>query len=72
MIKIIKKRYFNAIITELSYYNNFKEAIEEVGVKKVLPNAKSLKDAVEIYNSFPGYKENSKKYGVLRVRFLLK
>lgn len=67
-----KKRFFNAIITELSYFNNFKDAIEEVGVKKVLPNAKSVKDAVNIYNSFPGYEENSKKYGVLRMRFLLK
>ena len=67
-----KKRFFNATITELSYFNNFKDAIEEVGVKKVLPNAKSLVDAVNIYNSFPGYKENSKKYGVLRMKFLLK
>ena len=67
-----KKRFFNAIITELSYFNIFKDAIEEVGVKKVLPNAKSLVDAVNIYNSFPNYKENSKKYGVLRMKFLLK
>lgn len=34
-----KKRSFEAIITELSYFNTFKEAIETVGIKKVLSNA---------------------------------
>lgn len=72
-----KNRTFKAVITELSYHKNFKEAIEEVGVKKVLPNAKSLQDGVEIYNSFEGgegltFKEAAKKYGVLRMKFDLK
>lgn len=68
---------FEAIITELSYFDNFKDAIEEVGVKKVLPNAKSLSEGVKLYNSFPHgdgetYKEAAKKYGVLRMKFSLK
>ena len=66
-----EKNTFTAIITELSYFKNFKEAIEEVGVKKVLPNAKSLKEAIKIYESFPTYKEGAKKYGVLRMKFVL-
>tara|TARA_B100000575_G_scaffold223070_1_gene183467 strand:- start:451 stop:807 length:357 start_codon:yes stop_codon:yes gene_type:complete len=65
---------FKAIITELSYFENFKNAIEEVGIKKVLPNAKSLKEGIHIYNSFPHgeggtFKEAAKKYGVLRMKF---
>lgn len=67
---------FQAMITELSYYKNFKDAIVDVGVKKVLPNAKSLNDAVKIYNSFPHsdtqtYKQAAKKQGVLRMKFEL-
>ena len=70
------KQSFEGIITELSYFDNFKEAIEEVGLKKVLPNASSLKEGVEIYNKIPSgeggtYKEASKKYGVLRMKFSL-
>ena len=64
---------FRARITELSYYKNFKEALQEVGMKKVLPNARSLKEAVKIYESFPHdsgtYKTAAQKYGVLRMKF---
>ena len=71
-----KERTFEAVITELSYFDNFHDAIQEVGVKKVLPNAKSLKQAVEIYNSFPHgekgtYKQASKELGFLRMKFKL-
>ena len=44
------ERSFQAYITELSYFKDFKSAIEEVGIKKVLPNAKSLKEGVELYH----------------------
>ena len=63
------KQNFKVKITELSYFKNFKEAIEASGVRKVLPNAKSLEDGVNIYESFPSYKENAKKFGVLRIKF---
>ena len=70
------KRTFIAKITELSYFNNFKEAIEGAGIKKVLPNAGSLKDGVEIYESLPHgeggtFKAGAIKYGVLRMKFEL-
>ena len=69
-------RSFKAIITELSYFKNFKDAIQEVGLKKVLPNAKSLEEGVKLYHQFPSgeggtFKEGAKKYGVLRMKFEL-
>ena len=69
-------RKIKARIVELSYFKNFKEAIEQVGIKDVLPNAKSLKDGIEIYNNFPYregccYKDAAKNYGVLRMKFEL-
>lgn len=66
-------RKFKAIITELSFYKNFNDAIADVGIRKVLPNAQSLSDGVKIYESFPHdegtYKKGAKKYGVLRMKF---
>lgn len=75
-------RSFEAEITELSFFLDFYDAIQEVGVKKVLPRAsypqgpkvvRSLEEAVKIYNSFNdgGYERDAKKYGVLRMRFEL-
>ena len=64
-------RNFKAMITELSWFKNFKNAITPVGIKKVLPNAKSLKEGIKLYESFPNYKKNAKKYGVLRIKFNL-
>jgi len=65
------KKTFSAKIIELSYFPDFKSAISEVGIKKVLPNARSLKEGIDTYLNFPQYKEGSKKNGVLRMRFQL-
>lgn len=68
-------RTFKAMITELSYFDNFKAAIEDCGVKKVMPNARSIENAVKLYEAFPHstgtFKTGAKKYGVLRMKFKL-
>ena len=68
------KKTFKAKITELSHFENFIEALTDVGIKKVLPNARSLAEGIKTYESFPhkeygNYKEAAKKYGVLRMKF---
>ena len=69
------KRTFKAVITELSYFQDFKSAIVNSGLKKVLPNAKSVNEGIKLYESFPHdegtFKEGAKKYGVLRMKFNL-
>ena len=69
------KQKFQAQITELAWFPNFKEAIEPVGIKKVLPNVRSLADGVKTYEAFPhdegNYKKGAVKYGVLRMKFTL-
>ena len=64
---------FETQITELSWHSNFRDAISEVGVRKVLPNAKSLDDGIRIYEAFDNgnYKKNAKILGVLRMKFKL-
>jgi len=70
------KRMFKARIIEIAWFPDFKSAITPVGFKNVLPDALSLTEAVEIYESFPhssegNYQEGAKKYGVLRIKFAL-
>ena len=47
-----------------------------MGIKKVLPSAKSLVEGIKMYEAFPhkeygNYKDAAKKYGVLRMKFEL-
>ena len=67
------KNTFKGRITELSYFTSFQDAILDCGLKKVLPNARSVKEGVKMYESFPHdegtFKEGAKKYGVLRMKF---
>ena len=62
---------FKAQITELSWFKTFKDAIIDSGVKKVMPNCRSVEDSVKLYEAFPNYKIGAKKYGVLRMKFTL-
>jgi len=66
-------RTFEAKITELAWFPNFRDAITDVGIRKVLPNAQSLDDGVITYENFDGgnYKKNAEKFGVLRMKFML-
>lgn len=66
-------RTFKAKIIELSYFKNFKNAIENSSLKKVLPNARSIAEGVKLYEKFPHstgtFKTGAKKFGVLRMKF---
>jgi len=68
-------RTFKAKITGLSFFDNFKSAILDSGLKKVLPNAKTVSEGVKLYESFPhsegNFKKGAKKFGVLRMKFQL-
>ena len=69
------KKSFRAEVVELSYFTNFRDAILDCGLKKVMPNAHSVDKAVELYESFPHdlgtYKVAAKKLGVLRFKIRL-
>lgn len=54
------------VITEIKVYGNFREAVVDTDLAKLLPQVTSLEEAVLTYEGFGNYKENSKKYGVVR------
>jgi len=61
---------YTIVIIERTECKSFEEAISEVGISKVLPNTKTLKEGIKLYESFPHaegtYKDGAKKYGVVR------
>jgi ASC-1-like (ASCH) protein len=68
-------RKFVSIVIELSYFKSFREAILDSGLRNVIPNARSLDKAVNLYESYPhklgNYKIASDHYGVLRIKLEL-
>ena len=61
-----KKKTYMIVITERKLYKTFRDAIVDSGVKKVLPNTNSTNNGIKLYESFPGYIEGAKQYGVVR------
>lgn len=59
-------------ITQITTYKTFKEAIEDTGVEKLLPNVKDINEGIKTYEAFPHdegtYKEGAEKYGVVRFK----
>lgn len=58
---------FKRKIKNLVVSKNFEISIRGATLKKCMPNIRSIKEAVDIYHSFPNYKENAKKYGVVAI-----
>jgi ASC-1-like (ASCH) protein len=56
-------------IIELSFFHSFREALVATNIKQILPNETTLESAIQVYESFPNYIENAKKYGVIRIKF---
>ena len=54
-----------AEITERRDFHSFKEMLEAVGYKKLVPEAVSLEAAVSLYDSIPGYTEKARNFGVV-------
>lgn len=55
-------------ITDIKIYKSFREAIEDTGVEKLLPQINNLEEGIKIYESFDNgnYKIDGEKYGVIR------
>lgn len=60
---------FQKIILELKWFKDFKCALENSFIENVLPGIKCLEDAINLYESFPNYKTNACKFGVIRIGF---
>ncbi|MBD3273460.1 ASCH domain-containing protein [Candidatus Dependentiae bacterium] len=59
-------------ITHINKYSNFKTMLINEGINNMLPKINNLKEAIKIYESIPGYKENVKKYGTIAIGIKIK
>ena len=58
-------------ILELKQFPTFKDLLEHYGLKTCLPDLDCLEAGVKIYHSFPNYKENESKFGVIGIKIEL-
>lgn len=54
-------------IKDIKYYRTFKEMLEIENFKKCIPDAIDLQSAINAYDVIPGYKERSRKFGVVAI-----
>jgi len=57
---------FTKKVKSLKTFTSFRDALKDATLERALPGYESLDDAVELYHSFPGYKEKEKD-GVLAI-----
>lgn len=59
-------------IIRTTSYPTFKDMLEKEGLKKMLPQAKSIEEGVQIYRKFPTFAEKEFKFGAyaMEVRFI--
>ena len=59
-----------AEICKVTHFTDFREMLEISTVQACIPGA-SLDEALEIYRSFPGYREKEKEFGVVAINIKL-
>lgn len=57
-------------VLEKNIYPNFREMIEKEGLKNVIPDKKTIEDAVDIYRKFYT-EEDELKYGVVGIKIII-
>ncbi|MEI6242505.1 MAG: ASCH domain-containing protein [Chlamydiota bacterium] len=58
-------------VTAMKIYSTFADMIKQEGLNNLIPYCKSQEDGVRLYESFPGYAEKAKRYGVVALRLHL-
>ena len=67
ILKIINgDNYVIVKIKKIKKYSSFEEYLSQEGLKRTLPNIKTINDGVNIYHKFYS-QENENKYGVLAI-----
>lgn len=67
-------RFFNhqaavdCTVQSVMRYNSFRQMLEAVGFQACIPSARTLEEAVRIYDNIPGYAEKAAQHGVLAIR----
>jgi ASC-1-like (ASCH) protein len=52
-------------VQSVQHFDSVDEMLKVISLSHILPDAHSLEDALRVYDSFPGYKDKIKQYGIL-------
>jgi ASC-1-like (ASCH) protein len=59
------ERNLSCSVKTVYLFKTFKEMLENLGFENCIPGVSKLDEAEKIYLSFPNYKEDEKKFGVI-------
>jgi ASC-1-like (ASCH) protein len=55
------------VVQTIDRYQSFKDMLLAQGIGNMLPGITNLEQAIDIYESFPGYKDKVALYGVIAI-----
>ncbi|MBS0648792.1 MAG: ASCH domain-containing protein [Verrucomicrobia bacterium] len=61
------KHFVDVRVISLRQYPTFREMLKREGLNRCLPDVKTVEEGVQIYHSFPSYRENEMLYGALAI-----
>jgi len=67
-----RKSEVTVVINRVRRYSSFREMAEYEGVSALVPVITSVNDAVNLYRSFPRYREREGKFGVVALQLKIK
>ena len=67
---VCDKERFSKKIARVKVFKTVRGMLKKYKPKEINPKAKTSKDLLKIYYSFPGYKEKIKKYGIVAMELV--
>lgn len=52
-------------VTSVLHFSDFEKMLEGEGLLRLLPGVSSMEEGLEIYRSFPGYREGEREFGAV-------
>ena len=56
-------------VEAIHVYANFADMLHNEGIDLMLPGITSIDEGVALYENFPGYRDDVKKFGALAIKF---
>lgn len=63
------KKRFSRTVKSAQIFKSVNAMLRVHKFTDIMPNAKSIQDLEQSYNSFPGYREKLKKFGIIALKF---
>ncbi len=58
----------NKTVTEVFHFKTIEELLNTIEIGEILPAGTTREQAIELWNSFPGYPERIRQYGIIAWR----